>query len=128
VRCHANDGKSAHSYVLKISNLMFSEPELDLQDSTMLHVAKKIAGQKPELNLPQPIRRVSAFFGGAGGSAPKSPHIAVAFLGADKKPHFVRCLTFVEGEMVSDLNYLSKRSLRELGALIGRFNLAMSVS
>ncbi len=51
----------------------------------------------------------------------------MAQLGKDRLPHLIRCLTFVEGEIVAELNYLSLRTLRNLGVLAGNINRALSV-
>ena len=42
-------------------------------------------------------------------------------------PHLVRCLTFVEGEILSEIAYLAKPTLRQIGHLVGRVGLALQV-
>ena len=48
-------------YVLKISNIAFGEPVLDLQNQAMLHLGVRMAHRKT-LQIPAPLRRVCAVF------------------------------------------------------------------
>ena len=48
-------------YVLKISNVAFAEPVLDLQNQAMLHLGARMAHRKT-LQIPAPLRRVRAVF------------------------------------------------------------------
>lgn len=55
---------------------------------------------------------------------PASEYIACALLGG--VPHLIRCLTFVEGVILADLEYLSKRSLYDIGTLVGQIGAALT--
>ena len=94
---------SSMIYVLKISNVKDTIEDINFQNDVIVHLNESSALK--HLTIPKLVRLIDD--SGFTGSVT---------LGKDK--HYVRALTFVEGNLLSDSKYLSKESLMHFGSFI----------
>ena len=102
------DGADGRTYVLKIANPAFGPHVLDLQNKAMRHVARAGTG----LKVPVPIDALDG-----------ADLVRVPIRGKD---HHVRLLSFVDGEMFSDAEYLGDETLGRFGGLVATLSKALA--
>ncbi len=95
-------------YVLKIANAAEERAGLELQDAALEHLAKNA----PDLGCPRvcPARNGETLF---------------QIPGKDHAEHFVRLLTYLDGDLFARVNPHSPRLLHSLGRFLGRLDQAL---
>lgn len=99
---------SSGSFVLKVSNPAFNAEDLDAQDRAAAHVAQC----EKEIRVPIPV--------------PGTDGATIAPVTFDGHSTVARLVTYVEGDVLSDSDYLAPAIVASLGELAGRTSRALA--